>query len=151
MRIVTYNIQYGIGLDGKYDVRRICDTVCDADIICLQEVTRGFIRNGGADMVAEVEAQLPTHFSSFHAAMDIDMMSGLVEGRAVNRRFQFGNMVLSRWPITASRGHLLPRHARADKLNLQRGALEALITTPDGPIRVYSVHLDHISAEERLA
>ena len=151
MRVVTYNIQYGIGLDGKYDIARICDAVADADIICLQEVTCGFIRNAGADMPKEIEAQLPNLFSSFHPATDIDMMSGLVEGRAVNRRFQFGNMVLSRWPITAVRGHLLPRTARQDVLNLQRGALEALISTPDGPIRVYSIHLDHISPTERLS
>ena len=151
MRIVTYNIQYGVGLDGKYDVARICDAVRDADIICLQEVTRGFIRNGGADMPAEIKAQLPNRFADFHPATDIDMMSGLVEGKAVNRRFQFGNMVLSRWPITAVRGHLLPRTARDGKLNLQRGVLEALIHTPDGAIRVYSIHLDHISPDERMA
>ncbi len=150
MRIVTYNVQYGIGLDGRYDIGRVCDAVIDADIICLQEVTRGFIRNAGADMPAQIEEQLPNYFSTFHPATDIDMMSGFVEGRAVNRRFQFGNMVLSRWPITAVRGHLLPRTTREKVLNLQRGALEALINTPDGPIRVYSVHLDHISPKERL-
>ncbi|MEO1747214.1 MAG: endonuclease/exonuclease/phosphatase family protein [Pseudomonadota bacterium] len=150
MRIVTYNVQYGIGLDGRYDISRVCDAVRDADIICFQEVTRGFIRNAGADMPAQIEEQLPNYFSSFHPATDIDMMSGFVEASAVNRRFQFGNMVLSRWPITAVRGHLLPRTAREDVLNLQRGALEALINTPAGPIRVYSVHLDHISPKERL-
>jgi len=151
MRIVTYNIQYGIGLDGQYDIARICDAVRDADIICFQEVTRGFIRNAGADMPAEIEGHLPNFFSSFHAATDIDMLSGFVEGHAANRRFQFGNMVLSRWPIAAVRGHLLPRTARENALNLQRGALEALIKTPDRPLRVYSIHLDHVSSVERLS
>ncbi|TIV23825.1 MAG: EEP domain-containing protein, partial [Mesorhizobium sp.] len=33
MKIVTYNIQYGIGLDGRYDVGRIADAVRGADVI----------------------------------------------------------------------------------------------------------------------
>lgn len=150
MRVVSYNIQYGKGLDGEYDVKRICDAIRDADVICLQEVTRGYIANGGADMVAAIEAEFPSHFSSYHPVMDIDMLSGLTDGKAVNRRLQFGNMVLSRYPIVAVRGHLLPRTFREGQVNLQRGALEALINAPDGPLRVYSVHLDHVDPAERL-
>lgn len=148
--IVTYNIQYGIGLDGRYDMERIVDTVREADVIALQEVTRGFVRNGGRDMVAEIEALLPDRFSCFHMPADIDFGSRLEDGKALQTRFQFGNMILSRWPILSSRGHLLPRSLRTASLNLQRGALEALIVTPDGPFRFYSVHLDHIDPEERL-
>jgi endonuclease/exonuclease/phosphatase family metal-dependent hydrolase len=44
---------------------------------------------------------------------------------------------------------LLPRSRTISKLNLQRGATEAVIDTPDGALRVYSVHLDHVSADER--
>lgn len=36
-------------------------------------------------------------------------------------------------------------------MNLQRGATEALIATPGGPLRVYSVHLDHVLPAERIA
>ena len=149
--IVTYNIQYGFGLDGQYDLERIVAAVADADVICLQEVTRGFIRNGGADMPALIGDLLADRFWSYHGCADIDMMSGMAGGRAVNRRFQFGNMVLSRWPIRAVRHHLLPRLWRHGDLNLQRGALEAAIETPAGTIRFYSTHFDHIDPRERLA
>lgn len=33
----------------------------------------------------------------------------------------------------------------------QRGALEAIIDTPSGPLRVYSVHLDHLNQRQRSA
>ena len=149
--VVSYNIQYGFGLDGTYDLDRIVAAIRDADVICLQEVTRGYVKNGGVDMPADLQAALPSHFSAYHPAADIDMGSALVDERAVNRRFQFGNMVLSRWPILAIRGHLLPRTWRKDALNLQRGVLEATIATPAGLIRFYSAHLDHVDARERMA
>lgn len=148
---VTYNIQYGVGLDGRNDLGRIIDAVREADVVCLQEVTRGFSRNDHADMPAAIRAALPTHFSAYHPAADVDGGSTVEDGTIITRRFQFGNMILARWPLRYVRGHLLPRSWRKDKFNIQRGALEALIDTPVGPIRFFSVHLDHIDARERMA
>ena len=54
----TYNIHYGVGADGKYDVPRIADAVAEADIVCLQEVTRGFPDNNYADHTAEIGKRL---------------------------------------------------------------------------------------------
>lgn len=150
MRIVTYNIQYGIGLDGQYDIGRIADAVRGADVIALQEVTRNSPNNQGRDMVAEIAEALPDYFSVYGAPCEVDMGSALEKGRVVNRRFQFGNMVLSKTPVLSSRNLLLPRMRTFDLLNLQRGALEAMIATPFGPVRFYSVHLDHTSPAERI-
>lgn len=151
MRFVTYNVQYGVGLDKRFDLQRIVDAVAEADVICLQEVTRHCPWNDGVDMVAGIEAALPDRHCAFHAPVDIEFGSSVESGRMVSRRFQFGNMVISRWPLVAVRGHLLPRRQRTSRLNLQRGALEALVATPAGLIRCYSVHLDHVDAAERLA
>jgi len=150
MKLVTYNIQYGIGRDGKFDLRRIAASVAGADIIALQEVTRNFMRNGGADLVAGLAELLPDCFHVFGPAMDIDFGTTDKAGKPLNQRLQFGNMVLSRWPIVASRNLLLPRTRRLNRGNLQRGAMEALIMAPSGPIRIYSVHLDHVNLEERM-
>jgi endonuclease/exonuclease/phosphatase family metal-dependent hydrolase len=149
MRLVTYNIQYGIGLDGKFDLARIADAVRGADVIALQEVTRNFMRNDNADLVAGLAELLPEYFHVFGPAMDVDF--GVLDdaGRPINARLQFGNMVLARWQIAASRNLLLPRTHRLSRANFQRGALEALVITPDGPLRVYSVHLDHVNPVER--
>lgn len=152
MKLVSYNIQYGIGRDGRSDLERIAASVEAADVIALQEVTQGFSRNGGVDMVAELKALLPGHFSAHGPAMDIDAGSAMLEGAAVDRRCTFGNMIFSRYRIAGVRNLLLPRTRTYDVLNLQRGAIEAVIEPPGSPaLRVYSVHLDHISGEERLA
>ena len=151
MKFVSYNVQYGIGLDGRFDLPRIVSSIHGADVIALQEITRNFHRNGQVDMVAELQTLLASHYSVYWPACDLDMGSAIENGRAVNRRFQFGNMILSRWPILASRLIPLPRTRTIDKLNLQRGATEAIIAAPGGPLRVYSLHLDHVYRNERIA
>jgi len=149
--IASYNVHFGVGLDGEYDCPRIANAVRSADIVCFQEITRGYIANGGADMVGDLKAELTDRFCAFHAPCDIDMGSRLDgDGHAVSARMQFGNMVASRWPIASVRGHLLPRRLRLDGLNLQRGMLECVIDTPLGVLSVNSIHLDHLSGAERL-
>lgn len=150
MKCVSYNIQYGIGLDKRYDIVRIVDAVRGADLIALQEVSRNNPSNQGRDMPAEIRALLPDYFSVYGPSFEIDMGSHVKDGKAHDLRFQFGNMTLSRTPILASRNLLLPRRRSIAKMNFQRSALEVLIETPLGPIRFYSTHLDHRSPDERL-
>ncbi len=38
MNFVTYNIQFGLGKDGRFDLERIAGEVDGADVIALQEV-----------------------------------------------------------------------------------------------------------------
>lgn len=151
MKFVTYNVHFGIGLDGRFDLDRLAASVADGDIIALQEVTRNFMGNGGADMVAGLAERLPDHFHVFAPAMDVDFGARGNDGRPINRRLEFGNMILSRWPILSCRNHLLPRTRRFDRGNLQRAALEALVNGPAGAFRVYATHLDHVNLEERIA
>ncbi|UVK39962.1 endonuclease/exonuclease/phosphatase family protein [Mesorhizobium sp. AR10] len=151
MRVVTYNIQYGIGLDGQYDVGRITDAVRGADVIALQEVTRNNPRNGNRDMVAELVEALPEYFAAYGSNFEVNVGSRIENGRALTTTFQLGNMVLSKTPIHLSRNLLLPRSRSFEAMNFQRGALEALIETPLGFIRFYSTHLDHRSPVERTS
>ncbi|WP_276119711.1 endonuclease/exonuclease/phosphatase family protein [Pararhizobium qamdonense] len=151
MKFLSYNIQYGVGLDGRFDPERIAASLEGADVIALQEVTRNFHRNGQADLPAIFRDLMPQYFSTFWPACEIDAGSAIENGRAVDRRFQFGNMILSRFPIAATRLIPLPRTRTISPMNLQRGATEALIITPSGPLRVYSVHLDHANPDERIA
>jgi len=150
MKCVSYNIQYGIGLDFRYDLGRIIKAVRGADLICLQEVSRNNPNNGGHDMVAAIKDALPEYFSVYGPNFEADMGSRIVGGTATTITFQFGNMILSRTPILLSRNLLLPRTRTFDCANFQRGTLEALVETPFGYIRFYSTHLDHRSPDERL-
>jgi endonuclease/exonuclease/phosphatase family metal-dependent hydrolase len=150
MRVVTYNIQYGTGLDGRFGLERIADAVRGADVIALQEVTRNNPKNGGIDMVAGLKSLLPDYFCAFGAPFAANIGGHVESGRAVEVNFEFGNMVLSKKPILFSRNFILPRRRTFGMLNLQRGALEAVIETPFGPLRFYCVHLDHTSPDERI-
>lgn len=150
MKCVSYNIQYGIGQDKQYDIARIVDAIRDADVVALQEVTRNSPSNGGRDMVAEIRDLLPDRFAVYGPNFETDIGSHVKDGRAIDVRLQFGNMILSRWPILSSRNLLLPRTRSYGRLNFQRGAIEALVDTPLGPVRFYSTHLDHRGPDERL-
>lgn len=151
MKFVSYNIQYGFGLDGQFDLERIAASLAGADVIALQEVTRNSPENDHVDMVAGLQDLFPEFFAAYGAGCDALLDSSIENGRRRERRFQFGNMILSRWPILATRNLLLPRSNSVEHINLQRSALEAVIDTPAGAIRAYSAHLDHVSPNERLS
>ena len=151
MRLVTYNIQFGLGSDGRYDLARIAAEVRDADIIALQEVDRHWQRSGCVDSPAVLASHLPEHHWVYGANLDIDATYRDAAGRLVNRRRQFGTMILSRLPIVSSRNHLLPKYGTLTQHSIQQGALEAVIATERaGPLRFYSTHLSHLSPATRL-
>jgi endonuclease/exonuclease/phosphatase family metal-dependent hydrolase len=52
MRLVTYNIQFGQGKDGRFDLERIAREVEGADVIAMQEVERYGKRSDLVDQVA---------------------------------------------------------------------------------------------------
>ena len=53
--------------------------------------------------------------------------------------------------MLSTRMLLLPRSRTLSKLNIERCAVEAIIETPNGPLRNYSFHLDHVSPDERIS
>src|SRR5260370_11325139 len=149
MLFSTYNIHYGVGADGKYDVMRAADAVAQADIICLQETVRGWPQNGYADQTAEIGRRLNRYFR-FHGPMEADASTVAADGWITNRRRSFGNAIVSRWPILWSRGVMLPKMRLMDGFDLQRGYIEAAIAVPSGPLRVYCTHLSHLGPLQRL-
>lgn len=151
MKLVTYNIQYGLGRDKRYDLGRIAGEIAGADIIGLQEVERHWRRSGSVDEPAMLAASLPEHHWVYGANLDMDASYRDAAGRLVNRRRQFGTMILSRLPIVSSRNHLLPKYATLTQHSIQQGALEAVVIMPKaGPVRLYSLHLSHLASATRM-
>ena len=146
MILLSFNIQYGFGIDGRYDLTRAAALLARADIAAVQEVDRHWSRTGHDDQPALLAALCPDHFTAFAAGFD--MAAPTATDR--NRRRQFGPMILSRWPILWTRTHLLPLRPMRTPINTQTCALEAGIATPDGPLRVLSLHLAHVGVAERL-
>ena len=148
LTLISYNTQYCTGLDGITDPKRIAREIGHGDIIALQEIDRHWARTDHADQAEALSAALPDRYWVFGAGYDMDASTAL-DGRVINRRRQFGNMILSRWPILMSRNHLLPKLHLSGPMSLQRSALETVIETPIGPLRIFSVHLAHAAASER--
>jgi endonuclease/exonuclease/phosphatase family metal-dependent hydrolase len=149
VRVVSYNIQYGKGRDGRFDLPRIAAAVRDADVIALQEVERFWLRSGLVAPAAALAARLPDHHWVYGPGLDMDASVRDSAGRLQSRRRQFGNMLLARGPILASRCFPLPKLGTLVQYSLQRVALEGVIGTGSEPVRVYSIHLTHLADATR--
>lgn len=148
--LVTFNIHHGEGADGKLDLDRIADVVADADLIALQEVDRHFdARSRFVDQAQYLAERLDRYWVY---AANVDLAGGDGEGVSKSRvpRRQYGVALLSKFPITYSRNHLLPQRRRAKESSEQRGLLETQVRAPAGSFRVFVTHLTHDSREERL-
>lgn len=149
MKFVSYNVQYGRGKDGRYDLARIARALEGADVIALQEVERFWKRSGMVDQVEALAALLPDHHWVYGPGLDLDTVVPGASGRTAHRRRQFGNMLLARAPILSSRHHMLPKYGTLTQYSLQRSTIEGVVATRTGALRVYSVHLTHLADESR--
>lgn len=139
LRVLSYNIHHGEGLDGKLDLERLAEVIrsVDPDLVSLQEVDRGVRRSKELDEPAELAR--------------LTGLTAVFEGNIRVQGGDYGNAVLSRLPVTGHRNQLLPSHRQGE----QRGALVVDLTGPDAaktPIRFIATHLDHRGDDsERLA
>ena len=149
-KILTWNIQWGKGADGRVDLTRIAGVIRsmgDPDIICLQEISRFIAElDGGTDQVRELTDFFPEHSCWFGSA--VDMISA--DGPAEPRR-SFGNMILSRLPVLCAFRHPLPQPAAAGIKHMARQATEVNVATPGGPLRVVTTHLEFHTLTHRDA
>jgi len=150
-KIVSFNIQYSLGADNKYEMRRCIDVVRDADIICLQEIDRNWRRTNMVDQFAEVQALLPDRYCAFGPSLDVDASARKSDGSVENRRRQSGQMTISRFPIASSRAIHLPKDDTGDAMNSWSAALETVIMTPEIPVRIINLHLTDISETNRVS
>jgi endonuclease/exonuclease/phosphatase family metal-dependent hydrolase len=149
-KLASYNIQYGKGKDEQFDLDRIIAELGAPDLIALQEVERNNAQRGMVDQVAEIAGRLDHMHWVYGPGIDVDASAPKAAKPAHCRR-QFGNMVLSRWPILSVINHTLPKVALAQIFHLQRTLVETVIDHPDGKLRFCSVHLDHVSTDTRMA
>jgi endonuclease/exonuclease/phosphatase family metal-dependent hydrolase len=149
MKILSWNIQWGRGIDGKVDLARTADVArgFDADVLCLQEVASNHPDlPGGAAM--DQFAWLSGLFLGYEAIYGVG--SDLPDG--LGGRRQFGNLILSRRPVLQVFRHQLPWPADPAVPSMPRVAVEAAIATPDfpgGALRVVTTHLEYYSATQR--
>lgn len=71
VRVLTYNIHHGEGVDGRFDLPRLAAIIssASADVVALQEVDRGTRRASGVDQLAEL-GRITGMATAFGKAMD---------------------------------------------------------------------------------
>lgn len=148
--VLTWNIQCGLGCDGKHSLVRIADHIramSDPDIICLQEVSR-FMPDldGGSneDQVATLANLFPGYELVFGAAINR-------LGASTAHRQQFGNLILSRLPVVQVFSHPLPQPYDASVKHMPRQLCEVIVNSTSGPLRVLTTHLEFHSEIQRDA
>ena len=136
LRVLTYNIQHGAGMDNKIDLPRIAEVIKRAqpDAVALQEVDNKTARSKGVDQAAELGRLTGMH-AAFGKAMDL-------------QGGQYGEAVLSRFPLAKIENHPLPHTAGREP----RAALAVQITPADdrSTIMFIGTHLDHQGDALRL-
>lgn len=129
LKVLSYNIHHGEGIDGKLDLERIARVIRaeKPDLVALQEVDRKVRRTNQVDQPAEL-ARLTN-------------MNVVFGGNIEREGGEYGNALLSRYPIARHKNHLLPNIDQSE----QRGVIEAEITLPgELPTLLFlATHLDH--------
>ena len=149
MKLLTWNIQWCRGVDGRVDPARIARTaraLADPDVICFQEVAENFSALAGSSGENQPEllsAAFPGYRAHFAAGVDVADDAG--------GRRRFGNMILSRLAVRRVLRHALPWPADPGTPSMPRVALEAVIEAPFAPLRVLTTHLEYYSALQRAA
>lgn len=123
--VITYNIQSGFSLNNRWDLEATAQVIedADADIVVLQEVSRGWLVTSGNDQLDWLSKRLDMPYVWGPASTD-DL---------------WGNAVLSRLPVVSES---LTRYAATQ--NLKRSALTVGLEVRDGFIlTVVATHLDN--------
>lgn len=141
LRILCYNIHYGQGMDGQYDIPRLAAAIkaADPDLVALQEVDVGVRRSG-----------------QVHQLQELGKLTGLTARYGPTQHYEgglFGNAILTRLPILDELIQPLPyTEAKPELQTYPRGALVLTVQAPDGkPLRFISTHFQHNVPEDRIA
>jgi endonuclease/exonuclease/phosphatase family metal-dependent hydrolase len=147
MKLLSWNIQWGRGMDGVVDFNRILNTIRTLDVfdvICLQEVAvnfPGLPGSQGEDQFALLSQGLSEYTGIYGIATDLPNEKG---GRSY-----FGNAIFSRLPVGQVWRHLLPWMAEQTTLSMQRVLIEAVVQSKIGSVRILTTHLEYYSQRQR--
>lgn len=127
LRVMTYNIHVGVGMDKKLDLQRIADVINreHPDLIGLQEVDRGVKRTEGKDEIAELAAMTNMQYAF---APNLDYQGG-----------KYGVAILSRLPIRNTVHRMYENKREAER----RGMLLVEVEVDHQLLTFVTTHLDY--------
>jgi endonuclease/exonuclease/phosphatase family metal-dependent hydrolase len=134
LRVMSYNIHVGVGMDKKQDLKRIADVikVYGCDLVGLQEVDRGVQRTGRVDEIKELARLTGMDYAFAH---NLDYQGG-----------QYGVAVLSRFPILA----IDHRRYANTRERERRGFIRVEVEVKGRRLHFVTTHLDYQYADGRL-
>lgn len=122
LKVVSWNLNFATRVDQAINEFQTVDELRDADIILLQEMDENSIE--------KIAQSLHYNYIYYPAAIH----------RRHNR--QFGNAILSKWPLSEPQKIILSDNFRGLKHN--RIAARALVNLGDQQVVAYSAHLDMV-------
>ena len=134
IRVMTYNIHVGVGMDKKLDLQRIADVINKErpDLVGLQEVDRGVERTQRKDEIVELAAMTKMEYAFAH---NLDYQGG-----------QYGVAILSRFKIN-SIDHRMYQNRRETE---RRGMIRAEVRIDGKLVHFVTTHLDYQFVDGRL-
>jgi endonuclease/exonuclease/phosphatase family metal-dependent hydrolase len=123
LRIVSFNVKFAQQIDSAIRILRTDTALRAADVVLLQEMDEA-----GTQRIAQAMAMSYTYYPAAHL---------------FEQQRDFGNAVLSRWPIESDAKIVLPHVSRFQRT--QRIATAATIRVRQSRVRVYSAHLGTIA------
>ena len=134
LRVMTYNIHVGVGMDKKLDLQRIADAINDQhpDLVGLQEVDRGVKRTQGIDEIGELARLTRMQFVFAH---NLDYQGG-----------QYGVAILSRFPILTTDHRKYENKREAER----RGMIRIEVNVGGRRLSFATTHLDYQFEDGRV-
>lgn len=138
MRVMSYNIHSGKSMDNVFDMPSILKVIRGQapDICALNEVRMRTTDVGGMELARYLGEGLSMNWRFGRA---IDIAGG-----------EYGNAILSRYPILSSRVVPVPELPPEERVGYYepRAALECVLETENGPVRAITCHFG-LSVRER--
>ena len=135
LKLLTYNIQHGVGTDGRLDLDRVAQVIeqSGADVIGLNEVDFALKRSGFKNQVRYLAKTLNMNYAF---------------GASVRRvTGSYGNAILSKYPINNVENYILPA---IDENNSEtRSLLKAEIEIPNNKQESYHIMSTHLSLNKK--
>ncbi len=131
VRVLTYNLHTGFDTDGQLAIEALAQQIeaSGAEVVALQEVSRGYLPSGSLDMLSWLSQRLEMPYV-FAPTADP----------------QWGLTLLSRYPIVDAEVHPLP----PDDLLLLRGYIRATIDIGGGEVTIIVTHLHHRAVDGEI-
>jgi endonuclease/exonuclease/phosphatase family metal-dependent hydrolase len=133
VRVMTWNIHGGLGSDRRFDLSRVVEIIIrhHPDVVALQEV--------------DSRRTLAPARSAFAVLREAIGEHGVEAKSIIAPDGEYGQVVLSRWPLGAAQIHDIT-HAKREP----RRAIEVEIKAPSGMFRLIAAHFG-LSLRERRA